>query len=94
MGSSSQHHHLLKFGVEFPKLSGHSVQHNWPDGLVTECFALPPPSEVPPDIDIISSRAEHLHLLELDVSADVEDNEQVMRVDWAYGSDCDQKDWS
>ena len=71
VGSSSQHHHLLKFGVEFPKLSGHSVQHNWPDGLVTECFALPPPSEVPPDIDIISSRAEHLHLLELDVSADV-----------------------
>ena len=42
-----------------------------PDGLVTECFALPPPSEVPPDIDIIFSRAEHLGLLELDVSADV-----------------------
>ena len=50
-----------------------------PDGFSAERFELLPPSEVPPpDVDIMSSRAEHFHLLEFDVLVEV-------IVDWEHG---------
>ena len=70
-------HGLLKPGGEFPKLSGDSVQCDGSRWL--QCFELLPPSEVPPpDVDIMSSRAERFCLLEFDVLVEV-------IVDWEHG---------
>ena len=50
-----------------------------PDGFSAEHFELLPPSEVPPpDVDIMSSRAECFRLLEFDVLVEV-------IVDWKHG---------